>query len=1047
MKCVLNVRGMRFALLLCPLCLAGGARGQPVPDPRGEPVPEVLTPPKLIEEVPPEYPAGASGSARVVLQLDVDERGAPGNLLVLSEPQPGFDESALAAARKLRFDPARRGGQPIAVRIHYAFNFAPPAAAQPPRPEELPVNLAGRIRERGTRRKLSGMEISAAGRSASTDREGRFELRGVPEGEPVEIVVAAPGYERFIARETIPPGQKLEVEYRLQALYSSPFEATIEGERERTEISRTTVSKEETERVPGAQGDSLKVVEDLPGVARTSPIGGGALVIRGSKPGDSVVYLDGEPIPLLYHFAALSSTFNPDLLEAIDFVPGNFSSRYGDLTGGLVEVRTRKLREEPHGYANLNLLEASALIEGAIPEVPGLSVALAGRRSYIDYILRAALSGNTDFSLTVAPRYYDAQLRVDWRPPDNPHSFSLLALTSDDALGFVLNRPTEQDPNLSGSIDAETGFQQIRLKHEWHGDRASITTVGMYERLLLSFDVGVNNLHLLGHDTYLRNTATYDVSDAFSLAGGLDIANRRAEVSAVFRQSFLYREVWSSRLPADRQHGHPPEDQRERADRARRDALPGDGGAEADRHDGVHIGVARRQRGANAREQILVGAVSDDRARHDQIRERQRRPRGRHGRDALAVEHGEEEQHHSSGQHLRRARHQPLRQRQAAAPDRAPRPARAAHRQGRGARGAGAQGAPGLEDGHAGETDREPGPFAPGRPAPEQPGHERDPERHRGDGDGGDAGAHPLFGDHDARVRAHQQAPHDQRRSPLRPRRRRRAARAYEGIRDRPCDHEAQAGEHQRRIPLERDADGQERRAPDHVQRTEGEQDARAIVLHGARSDAGGGRAIQPQADLESPGQLYWSMYGSGRTVPTRRCSAAPWRPRAADRRACRRGACCPPAPPGTCAARPPRGVDRAPPDLSGVWSPRSPSPPRAGAGPERRDRDRWRRPRREAARAAGARRDAARDFGPARRNASAPAPARHRRERARGRRGPRRSGRPLPRTRPPPPALRPGPRARPRGAGRNSACCGRRSGGRPPSPRPPSRDRPPSPR
>src|SRR2546426_4281332 len=74
MKCVLNVRGMRFALLLCPLCLAGGARGQPVPDPRGEPVPEVLTPPKLIEEVPPEYPAGASGSARVVLQLDVDER-------------------------------------------------------------------------------------------------------------------------------------------------------------------------------------------------------------------------------------------------------------------------------------------------------------------------------------------------------------------------------------------------------------------------------------------------------------------------------------------------------------------------------------------------------------------------------------------------------------------------------------------------------------------------------------------------------------------------------------------------------------------------------------------------------------------------------------------------------------------------------------------------------------------------------------------------------------------------------------------------------------
>ena len=292
----------------------------------------------------------------------------------------------------------------------------------------------------------------------------------------------------------------------------------------------------------GAGGDSLKVIEDLPGVARTSPIGGGPLVIRGSNPGDSLVYLDGEPIPLLFHFFALSSTFNPDLLEAIDYIPGNFSSRYGDLTGGLVEVRTRKLREEPHGYANLNLLEASALIEGAIPEVPGLTVALAARRSYIDYIIRAAVSDSADFGLTVAPRYYDAQLRIDWRPPDSAHSFSLLGLTSDDVLGLVLKRPSQADPNLSGSIDAETGFQQIRLKHEWHAGPASVVTVGMFERTVLSFDVGINNLHLLGHDLYLRSTANWDTSDRLGFSAGVDIAQRRVQVSAVFRQSFLFRE-------------------------------------------------------------------------------------------------------------------------------------------------------------------------------------------------------------------------------------------------------------------------------------------------------------------------------------------------------------------------------------------------------------------------------------------------------------------------------------------------------------------------
>jgi len=536
---------MRPAAALCLLCLAGGAFSQPVPDPQREAppaAPEVLTPPRLVAEMAPVYPAGASGTARVVLQLDIDEHGNPGNLAVLGGPQPGFDEAALAAAAQLRFEPARRGDQPVSVRIQYAFNFVPPPSAAPQRRADRPVNLTGRIRERGTRRKLSGIEVTAGDRSAFSDQEGRFELRGLPEGEPIEIVIAAPGYERFSTRETIPPGQKVEVEYRLQPLFVSPFEATVEGERERTEVSRTTVTRAETERVAGTQGDPLKVVEDLPGVARTSPIGGGFLVIRGSKPGDSLVYLDGEPIPLLFHFGAISSTINPDLLEAIDYIPGNFSARYGDLNGGLVEVRTRKLHEEFHGYANLNLLEASALVEGAVPGVPGLSIALAGRRSYIDYIIRAAVSNNEDFSLTVAPRYYDAQLRLDWRPPDSAHSFSFIALTSDDVLGLVLNRPTGQDPNLSGSVDAETGFTQLRLKHEWHGGPLSLATILMYERLLLSFDVGTNNLHLLSHDFFLRTTAGWEASDRVHFAGGLDFANRRAEVSAVFRQSFLFRE-------------------------------------------------------------------------------------------------------------------------------------------------------------------------------------------------------------------------------------------------------------------------------------------------------------------------------------------------------------------------------------------------------------------------------------------------------------------------------------------------------------------------
>ena len=522
--------------LLLALALA-----QAVPEPVREPAtpaPPVFAPPRVAgDPVLAAYPEGKTGAARVVLELDLDAAGAVALARIVSAPQPGFDESALAAAQRLRFEPARMDEKPVAVRLQYAFNFAAPAAAQAP--SELPLNFAGLVRERGTRRKLAGVDVAIGARVATTDAQGRFALRGAPEG-PVEVSVSSPGHRSFIAHERIAAGERLEVEYRLEPDFASPFEATVEGERERREISKTTIAAEEFAKVPGAQGDALKVIEDLPGVARTSPIGGGLLVIRGSKPGDSLVYLDREPIPLLYHFGAISSTVNPDLLDAIDFVPGNFSAAYGDLTGGLVEVKTRKLREEPHGYANLNLLEASALVEGQV--APGLTVALAGRRSYIDAVLRAVVPANADFGLTVAPKYYDAQLRIDWRPPASAHQLSLLALTSDDALGLVLKRPTEQDPNLSGSVDAETGFQQIRAKHLYHRGGFSLETVAMFEKLLLQFIVGPSNFFLGGHSLFLRSTAGVEFSDALSLSGGIDAANRRLTVGATFRQSFLFRE-------------------------------------------------------------------------------------------------------------------------------------------------------------------------------------------------------------------------------------------------------------------------------------------------------------------------------------------------------------------------------------------------------------------------------------------------------------------------------------------------------------------------
>ena len=296
--------------LLAPLSaraqLAPDATPQaPVRPAQPAPPPLPITPPTIAGDAPvPDYPAArlaGGATARVVLQIDVLADGSAANAKVVSEPQPDFDEAALGAAARLKFTPAREGDQPIPVRIQFAFNFAPPRKQpEPPKtPEEQPVNFAGQVRERGTRRKLSGIEVAipAADLSAITDTQGRFQLHGVPTGAQ-EVVIAAAGYQRFTSTETIEPGKKLEVAYLLRSLNTNPYEATVEGEVERREISKTSISIEEVNRIPGTSGDALKVIEDLPGVARTSPVGGGFLAICGSDPFDSLVFLDGLEIPL-----------------------------------------------------------------------------------------------------------------------------------------------------------------------------------------------------------------------------------------------------------------------------------------------------------------------------------------------------------------------------------------------------------------------------------------------------------------------------------------------------------------------------------------------------------------------------------------------------------------------------------------------------------------------------------------------------------------------------------------------------------------------------
>ena len=178
------------------------------------------------------------------------------------------------------------------------------------------------------------------------------------------------------------------------------------------------------------------------------------------------MYLDGVEVPLIYHFGGLRSVVPADVIESIDFYPGNFPVFYGRVTGGVFDAHIKRLKpDQVHGSLDVSLLDAGLYLE--TPIAGGLSVAVAGRRSYIDGILNAVVPDDSDVNLVAAPRYYDYQVLADWRISDE-HSIRGVFLGSDDQVKLLFENPSELDVQLSGGdLRARTNFNRFYTIYEF----------------------------------------------------------------------------------------------------------------------------------------------------------------------------------------------------------------------------------------------------------------------------------------------------------------------------------------------------------------------------------------------------------------------------------------------------------------------------------------------------------------------------------------------------------------------------------------------------
>jgi TonB family protein len=524
----------------------GGPFRPPSEEPK--PAPKLTKPPQIKKAVDPVYPTEALAqklSADVTMMVDIDAEGKVSKVEITKPVGQGFDEAAREAVLQYLFSPAEIDGKPAAIRIEYTLHFVPKtvapdggaadagpadagvADAGPPPPPPPPPGVllvVGRLREKGTRDPLPGAEVTVILRTpegkdmtgmvvGGTDAEGRFEVKGQP-GTAMRLMVTEPGHEpciRDLVAFELTGSKPFEVDCVVPKSGGPSYETTVRTKRLPPAVTKYEVTQQELKVVPGTFGDPLRVIQNLPGVART-PFGLGALVIRGASPNDSGIYVEGHKVPLLYHFLAGPGVLAPQLIDRIDFFPGNFGVNYGRVTAGIVDVGIRTApAPRLHGLVDINLFHSAAFVEG--PLGGKWSGSISARRSYVDLLLPFVLPSNIT---TVAPVYWDYQAGVNRNLAGG--RLALFAFGSSDTLKVVSTDPRQGNFDLGALIQFHKVFAVwTQALGNWTN---KLSPAYGYERV--RFGVGPFAINQAAHVVALRNDLSRQVNSRLVLRAGLD---------------------------------------------------------------------------------------------------------------------------------------------------------------------------------------------------------------------------------------------------------------------------------------------------------------------------------------------------------------------------------------------------------------------------------------------------------------------------------------------------------------------------------------------
>jgi hypothetical protein len=296
-------------------------------------------------------------------------------------------------------------------------------------------------------------------REVLTAADGSFEISGLAAGsyrlearvvgytvEVVEAVLVREGEITEIALELarVPtPLDEIVVTAGYSLLRDEP-------------ITAVQLDREQIMELPHLGDDLYRAVSILPGTSAEDF--SARFNVRGGLHDEILVRLDGLELFEPFHLRDFEGVFNildPEVIAAVDLIPGSFPAEYGDRMSGVLDMTTSRPWE---GHTTLGISFSNFWAGGAgtFADDRGRWLASA-RRGYLDLILSfvGEDQGRGDDNEELSPRYWDAFGKVDYDLSPR-HSVSLKLLMADDSL-------TLDEVDGAEITEAETSYGNATL--------------------------------------------------------------------------------------------------------------------------------------------------------------------------------------------------------------------------------------------------------------------------------------------------------------------------------------------------------------------------------------------------------------------------------------------------------------------------------------------------------------------------------------------------------------------------------------------------------